>query len=263
MASLQKNRRDRLPTIVYDDNYGYTFNFYKPMIDYLDSKQQGNNPQYPHLPYSNERGLREFRSKNTVKPYTSEDIEKYSELTSEQAKRDLDDFRVCKRSAFSVIKTADTSRLVKHLKGEGVLEKSARKNKERAIVERAEIKEEQKKLKKMLEEARHQEFSTSLKKAIRGKSSNEICDAILAESKRNIKTNDETEYHEIMRREQRGFSEKRIVHTAHIEWMDDRLAESLNQTVTGTLGCVKRDLMNFSSKSTNILNETRWLFTDL
>lgn len=238
MASLQKNRRDRLPTIVYDDNYGYRFNFYNPLSDYLDSQQEGNNPQYSH----------------TVNHKTSE---KYSEETSEQS----NDFRVCKRST-------DTSRLVEQLKGESVLDKSIRKIKERAINDRENRKEEQKKLKKMLEEARHEEFSSSLKKAIRGKSSNEICDALLAESTRNLKTNDEHQYHEIMRREQRGSSEKRIVHIAHIDhtahlgWMDDRCTDHLSKTVTGTMSCVKRDLQNFSSQSSHILNETRCLFTD-
>ncbi|KAJ4432247.1 hypothetical protein ANN_20863 [Periplaneta americana] len=82
------------PTHYYEDNYGYGFNFYQPMIDYIDTKEKKIKTRgYPHLPWNNERGLDRYSSRNLVRSYTEEDIQKLAQKAEKQAKEDLKTFK--------------------------------------------------------------------------------------------------------------------------------------------------------------------------
>nr|CAD7438488.1 unnamed protein product [Timema bartmani] len=68
------------PTRLYEDNYGFGINFYQPMIDYLDAKEEKRTPkEYPHLPWSDERGLERYSSKKLVKAYSEKDLRRLAE----------------------------------------------------------------------------------------------------------------------------------------------------------------------------------------
>lgn len=109
------------------------------------------------------------------------------------------------------------------------------------------------------------QISKELKKAIRGKSANAISRALLEESTRNIEAgqneNFAIEDGTIIVRSgsiSRGRSESRYVRTSHVEFMDERAINQLEASVTNSLEQVKRELINFNSKSTEIYHETRY-----
>ena len=109
--------RNRPPSHLYEDNYSYVFNFYQPMIEYLDIKDKKLKPKiYPHLPWNNERGLDCYSSRNLVLSYTEQDIHKLAEKAEQQAKEDLKTFKLAKRTNFSISKSASASLVTKHIK---------------------------------------------------------------------------------------------------------------------------------------------------
>ncbi|CAG9138347.1 unnamed protein product, partial [Plutella xylostella] len=184
------NKWNRPPTSVYEDNYGYGINFYQPMIDYINAKEQGIHSKPPHLPWNNERGLEKYRFDKPIRAYSQEDVNRISHDISEQAKRDLNDFRVAKRSAFSVVQTAAAANVSKHVGAESVTVKNKKKK-----VDREKIKTERQK--KRMEEIEREVSSLQAEMNVgaelrgkaatyRGKSANAIAQSLLDESRRNI-----------------------------------------------------------------------------
>nr|CAD7454271.1 unnamed protein product [Timema tahoe] len=72
------------PTRLYEDNYGFGINFYQPMIDYLDAKEEKRTPkEYPHLPWSNERGLERKQTSIEIEQLNSRVVEAETRLKTE------------------------------------------------------------------------------------------------------------------------------------------------------------------------------------
>ncbi|XP_072930758.1 paramyosin, short form isoform X2 [Epargyreus clarus] len=178
------------PTAVYEDNYGYGINYYQPMIDYITAKEHGVAAKPPHLPWNNERGLDKYRFNKPIQPYSEEDVSRISHEVSEQAKKDLNTFTVGKRTPFSVIATAATANVTKHVGAESVVVKTKKKK-----MDREKIKAERQK--KMLNEIEKEielydknvNVGTELRrKALlyRGKSAKAIAQTLLQESRKNV-----------------------------------------------------------------------------
>uniref|UniRef100_A0A1B0CJS7 Putative myosin class ii heavy chain n=1 Tax=Lutzomyia longipalpis TaxID=7200 RepID=A0A1B0CJS7_LUTLO len=107
------------------------------------------------------------------------------------------------------------------------------------------------------------QMSKELKKAIRGKSANAISAALLAESTRNIEGHAAADH--CLAEEgtfvrsgsmSRGRSESRYVRTMHVEFMDERAINQLEASVNNSLQEVKRELVNFNCKSSEIYHES-------
>lgn len=178
------------PTAVYENNYGYGINFYQPMIDYMNAKEQGIPVKPPHLPWNNERALDKYRFDRPIKTYTEEEVHRISHDIADQAKRDLNTFKITKRSPFSVIATASAANVTKHVGTESVTTKAKKKK-----VDREKIKAERQK--KRLEEIERElelyekevNVGAELRgKAMmyRGKSAGAIAQVLLDESRRNV-----------------------------------------------------------------------------
>lgn len=184
------NKWNRPPTSVYDNNYGYGINFYQPMIDYINAKEQGHGGKPPHLPWNNERGLEKYRFDKPIRAYSEEDVSRISHEISEQAKRDLNDFRVAKRSAFSVIATAAAANVTKHVGGESVTEKAKKKRIERDTIKSERQKKRMEEIEREIETLENEaKVGADLRsKAImyRGKSAKAIAQVLLTESRRNV-----------------------------------------------------------------------------
>lgn len=272
MASMQqivRRRRERPPTTaIYEDNYGYTINFYQPMIDYLDAKQQGSNPQYPHLPWSNERGLKKYWPCNTVPTYSTQDIEKYSAEVKKHAKnreRDFEDYKVIKRTPLAVAKSAVGARLERRLgrsKYDTVEERTIRNLEEQANERHlAKVMDDMDNIKARFNTHKDLEISTGLKSAIRGKTAQQITAALLAESEKNIKVSRNEEnllISQAMQSHQSVGKAKITQRTAHIELIDDRLIDNLDRSVCSSLYDVKRQLQSFNQRSTDFYHDSRW-----
>lgn len=178
------------PTSVYEDNYGYGINFYQPMIDYIDEKEHGLKSKPPHLPWNNERGLEKYRFDKEIKPYSEADVSRISKDIAETAKRELNVYKVCKRSPFSVVATAAAANVTKHVGAESVATKGKKK-----IVTREKFRAERQK--KRLEEIDRElelyekavNVGAELRgKAMmyRGKSAKAIAQVLLDESRKNV-----------------------------------------------------------------------------
>lgn len=268
MAALQQIAKRRPPTTsVYSDNYGYTINFYQPMIDYLDAKQQGTEAQYPHLPWTNERGLKKYWPCNTVSTYTTTDCDKYSGQVAESAKKreeNFEDYKVIKRSPLAVTKSAIGARLGHRLgrsKYETVEIRTIRKLEEQANERHlAKVMDDIEHIKARFNAHKDLEISSGLKMAVRGKTASQITAALLAESEKNIKVSRNQE--DLMITQARSSMQsvgraKVTQRSTRVEFVDDRLIDNLDHNVQSSLCNVKRQLQSFNERSADLYYDSR------
>lgn len=260
---IETRKRFGIPTTIYADNYGYTINFYQPMIDYLDAKQQGTNPQCPHLPWTYERGLRKYWASNTVPSYTKADISKYSDQVHVHAKereRNLDDYKIIKRSPLAVTKSAVGARLNRRLcqYDTNIEEKTIRKLQEREDERRVRaIMDEVDRIKARFNSHKEVTISQGLKSSIRGKTANQITAAILAESEKNIKVGRNQEDLLVSQAKQSLHKGSVVKRVTHIELCDDRMIDHLDSSVSSSLCNVKRQLQSFNQRTSDLYHDSR------
>lgn len=262
-----KYHRDRAPSTIYEDNYGYTINFYQPMIDYLDDKQRGISSKYPHLPWENERALKKYWPSNTVRGYSNQEITKYSKEVYDHARireRELEDYKVIKRvSPLSVTKSASGARITKHIHLPSIEEKIIRKQEDRARERKiAKIMADCERIKNRInfEHNSDQTISQELKRSIRGKTAGQITAALLSESNKNIKTakNEEEMAISKMTSQMRGSSDARIVRrTTNIELIDDKCIDHLDTSMSSSLHDVKKQLAGFNQRADELFHNSR------
>lgn len=268
MASMQQIAKRRPPTTsIYSDNYGYTINFYQPMIDYLDAKQQGTDLQYPYLPLSYERGLKKYWPCNKVPTYNTNDIEKYSNEVAAHAKnreQNFEDYKIIHRSPLAVTKSAIGARLGNRLgrsKYETIEERTIRTLEERTNERHlAKIMDDIENIKARFNANKDLEISTGLKKQIRGKSANQITAALLAESEKNIKVSRNQEDLLITQAKQSSqtFGRAKVTHRCtRIELLDDRDIDTLDHKVCSSLCDVKRQLQSFNQRTSDLYYDSR------
>ncbi|XP_046809298.1 paramyosin, short form isoform X2 [Lucilia cuprina] len=247
----------------YEDNYGYTMNFYQPMMDYLDAKTKSLQVKPPHLPWTSERGLKQYRPSNAIRRYNTDEILRLSRACAARADEILLDFRVKKRSPFSVIKLADAARVTKHIAPDTVLDRSRERRQRRQRELEDLIRQDTIKLLHRIRrmELDAGEMTKEFKRQIRGKSAQAIAQALLSESERNIKQSkrEEEDYMaQAMVRSSRAVSRLRSTspeggrisaHTYHIELMDDRMVDKLDHRVSSSLYNVKRQLSSLNQKT--------------
>lgn len=269
---LRPSRTRHLATHAYEDNYGYTMNFYQPMLDYLDAKTKKLNVDLPHLPWSSERGLRQYRPSNPVRRYDTDEVLRLSRACAQRADEILLDFRVRKRTPFSVIKLADAARVHKHIEPDTVVERSRERRRRRQqdledIIRQDTI--------KLLQRIRRMELDNDcsrmtdeFKRSIRGKSATAIAQALISESERNIKCSKREEEDFLAQtlvrasraasRARSGSPEGRISsHAYHIELMDERLVDKLDHRVSSSLHNVKRQLSTLNQKTVEFYADSR------
>ncbi|XP_054735963.1 paramyosin, short form isoform X3 [Anastrepha obliqua] len=248
----------------YEDNYGYTMNYYQPMLDYLDAKTKQLNVNPPHLPWSSERGLRQFRPSNPVRRYDADEVLRLSRACAHRADEILLDFRVRKRTPFSVIKLADAARVHKHIEPDSVVERSRERRRRRQQDLEDLIRQDTIRL---LHRIHRMELDNDcvrmtdeFKRSIRGKSATAIAQALISESERNIKSAKREEEDFLSQalirssraasRARSGSPEGRISsHAYHIELMDERLVDKLDHRVSSSLYNVKRQLSTLNQKT--------------
>jgi len=272
-TSLRPARIRHMPNSTYEDNYGYSMNFYQPMIDYLDAKTKNLHAEKPHLPWTSERGLKQYRSSNAVRQYTTDELIKLSRTCAARAEEIIYNFRTQKRSPFSVQKLADASRVTKHIAEDTVVDRSRARRRKRQeeledLIRRDTISILQR-IRKMELDNDMSRMTNDFKRQIRGKSASAIAQALLSESERNMKSVKQQEENfmaQAMIRSSRATSrarssspgEGRITqHAYHLELMDDRLVDKLDQRVSSSLHNVKRQLSSLSQKTVEFYSDSR------
>lgn len=251
---------------IYDYTYGYSMNYYQPMIDYLDRRDSLNdeNLQLPHLPWTNERYIQEYDPKNPLKLYSDQEAKRIAIKSQKSALKNINNFDV-KRSYFGAIPTADATKLLRKLPKTSALDAVYKKDVGKLIkdIENLEMdayyryKEGER---RMLEEDR-ENFSLEMKRAIRGKSANQIRNILLADSLKKIKESSD--------------SDAKIFRECYATSRTRRAARSLSacrpnncdcspetpaacQAVSYSLENVKKELNSFTHKTEEFLSDTRY-----
>lgn len=263
-------------------------NFYQPMLDYLDAKAKGLKVEQPHLPWNSERGLKQYRSSNTVRKYNADEILRLSRTCAARADEILLSFRAQKRTPFSVQKLVDATRVAKHLEPDTIIERSRQRRRRRQEELEDTIKRDTLKIlqriRKIELDNEVDQMSDDFKRSIRGKSASAIAQALLSESERNIKTarqQEENYMSQAMVRSSRAVSRVRTSrstspyeievlssgggggsgqlrsHTLHVELMDDRLVDKLDHRVSSSLHNVKRQLSSLNQKTVEFYADSR------
>lgn len=253
---------------IYDYTYGYSMNYYQPMIDYLDKrdsakKSERENLQLPHLPWTNERYIKEYDPKKPIKLYNSKEAKELAIKAQEGALRNINNFDV-KRSYFGGIPTADATKLLRKLPKTSALEAVYRKDVGKIIQDVKDLEMDAyyryKDGERRLLEDERENFPTELKRQLKGKSANQIRNILLADSMKNMQESSEQDARMFRqcyamaqtKRAARSLSESRP------KFYDSKVMDTVNQNVSNTLENVKKELSSFTNKTEEFLTDTRY-----
>lgn len=237
--------RQRPPTHLYEDNYSYAFNFYQPMIEYLDIKDKKLKPkEYPHLPWNNERGLDRYSSRNLVQSYTEQDIHKLAEKAEQQAKEDLKTIKLAKRTNFSISKSASASLVTKHIK-QLTLKRVKSQDRIEDMAEDG----------LFLEDGNLTDPQRFAQEFLQGKSARGIEAHILANSLRNVSSKTGIDIKAFQRRAELSTHNSQ----EHTRFMEQRQKVQKEETsITQPLDELKMELQGFNRKTTEYFDEKRY-----
>uniref|UniRef100_A0A182Q6Q2 Myosin tail domain-containing protein n=1 Tax=Anopheles farauti TaxID=69004 RepID=A0A182Q6Q2_9DIPT len=284
---IRLNGRDQDGTTVcvgqpiYQNNYGHAMHYYQPMIDYLDTKSASSepaplpDPRCPYLPYSEERGLNRYHTGYFhFRPYSNGEVVRLSEVAVDTAERYLPDYRFdIKRSVLSVTATADAARLRKHVPADSVIERYQRKVAERNAQDTADARRTRMALTKRTQFygdlKSSDELSPQLKKAIKGKSADQIKNILLNESRRTRESEERTQsqvnsrFSSSVSRQavgSRANSEVRYIVKRSTSTVDvSQAAEEAStqyKAVHTSVDNVRREIKNFAVKTQEFLHDT-------
>lgn len=250
---------------IYDYTYGYSMNYYQPMIDYLDKRDSSENSanenlQLPHLPWTNERYIKEYDPKNPIKVYDSDKVNEIAKKSQKAALKNINNFSV-KHSYFSAIPTADATKLLKNLPKQSALEKVYRKDVKQIIEDIKDLEMDAyyryKEGERQLLESDRENMSVELKRAIKGKSANQIRNILLAESMKNIHEKSDKDAQPFMQC-YKNIQKKKAVRSLS-ETRPSRF-EQFNDgpQISTALENVKKELSSFTNKTEDFLNDTRY-----
>uniref|UniRef100_A0A182M0M7 Paramyosin n=1 Tax=Anopheles culicifacies TaxID=139723 RepID=A0A182M0M7_9DIPT len=276
-------RRERLiPTQIYQNNYGHAMHYYQPMIDYLDAKSANAepsplpDPRCPYLPYTEERGLNRYHTGYFhFRPYSDREVVRLSEAAVDTAVRYLPDYRFdIKRSVLSVTATADAARLKKHVPADSVIERYRRKVAERNAQDAAAERHDRMALAKRTHfygdlKSSDNDISPELKRAIKGKSADQIKNILLNESRRTRESEERSmsqlnsRYSTSVSRQtvgSRANSEVRYIVKRSTSTVDvSQAAEEAStqyKAVHTSVDNVRREIKNFAVKTQEFLHDT-------
>lgn len=245
---------------VYRDNYGFAINYYQPMIDYLDAKE--NNvvkPPKPHIPWSNERALAKYRPSNVIRCYSHGDLRKLAEEAEYKAKESLQSFKIAKRTDLSLSSTVHASKLTKKVLSESKIDNVRKSNKHVRIMGSYENLTD-------LDLGNHHVLRTlrassavdNVKDILLKKSARHVEASLLNETYRNLSRNTEMDVKGFQRRAQ-SVAHDHVGHTVNMNIRQKQMLEE-NSNFKNPLGSVKYELDKFSKKTDSFLKDSRFAF---
>ncbi|XP_063982721.1 paramyosin, short form-like [Diachasmimorpha longicaudata] len=241
-----------VPTTVYDQNYGFGINYYQPMIDYIDQKEQKivKNPQLPELPWSDGRFLWE---KKRILPYSTEELRRYAFGAEEQAKEHLSHFKIAKRSDFSLKKAVEATHVARDIES-GV--EAAVKIREQTIPLDASMADLSVQAVRNFQRIKHVQEALDHAKSLRGKSAKAIEYELKTESMKNLSNT--TEISDI-RKYQRQTMQALWDERDHVRMMEDRsrLLQEEDARLTQPLDELQHDLKALEIKSSTYFIDKR------
>lgn len=267
MATSMQRRHLNIPTSRYEDedNNGSDDRFYEPMIRYLEANRRFGKPQSPlksrsieRTPLSQTLSARNISKSSVSFGTQSVEHKRYASVGERYRERDLNEYKEVKRALPFPVDTAPVRRtqIVNqpvHLPT--IEEKILRNQLERQDKRRiSNIMGDIERSKLRFSVDKDVPLSKGLRAAIRGKTASQITAALIADSEKNIK---ESKI-EVTQRSTRGHSENRIVkRTTHIEYMDDRMLDQLDSSMSSSLHGVKQQLSSFNQRSEDLYHNSR------
>lgn len=241
-------------TSIYEHTYGYGMNYYQPMIEYLDSKKiKDRKVEYPHLPYTNERGLDKYSPRKLIRSYTEADLHELSRQATDKAAEDLRNLKIHKQSGYSLQKTV-SSAAVQQVRVEAVVKKT-KKRKQKKVAE-----EQMSRVKEFDYDPdidKQAEWSLKkIKRYLQGKSANAIEQVLLRDSEHNMNKQKAAEE---MGSFHGGHSSMSMQYNTrvHSKMMDARMTQQLNESFTEPLDNLQKELKGFNRKNTVLMENQR------
>lgn len=245
MARPRKYIWERPHPCFYKYNYGVGMNYYQSMIDYIEEKDHGKRVGYPHLPWTDERGLSQYDPRAPIRSYSSEDLTKISRATEARAKARLRDFKATSKSSFQLSQSVSAASVTKQVQTE--------------IKKKKKILKQIDKVKSRLmaddigydpDADKRAEYSLrAIKRHLRGRSAGAIANTLLSESKKNIAESLDLEV---------GRHVSRATHsTLHAKVMTDRMQQQLEDSFVQPLETLSAELRGFDKKSAYFYFEKR------
>lgn len=254
---------------IYDYTYGYSMNYYQPMIDYLDRRDstkdsEKRNLQLPHLPWTNERYIQEFEPKKPIKLHNAERTNEIAIKSQNGARRNINNFDV-KRSYFGAVATADATKLLRKLPKTSALDAVYKRDLGQTIQDIEDLEMEtyyryKEGERQMLEQER-EFFPDGLKRSIKGKSANQIRNILVADSMRNIQEQSDSDARILRecyatartRRAARSLSE-----SGPRNFDDRNVSDIVQGKFSNSLQTMKKDINSYTDRTEQFLNDTRY-----
>lgn len=266
-TSMQSRHLNKPPTARYEDedDCGSADRFYEPMLRYLEANRRFGKPQSPLKSRSIERTplSQTLSARNTSKSTVSlgtQSVEhkRYASVGERYRERELNEYKQVKRALPFPVHTAPVRRsqiIDQPVHLPTIEEKILRNQLERQDKRRiSNIMGDIERSKLRFSADKDVPLSKGLRAAIRGKTASQITAALIADSEKNIKNTRV----EVTQRSTRGQSENRIVkRTTHIEYMDDRMLDQLDSSMSSSLHGVKQQLSSFNQRSEDLYHNSR------
>lgn len=254
---------------IYDYTYGYSFGYYQPMIDYLDRRDcadesEKSKLQLPHLPWTNERYIKEYDPKNPIKLYNPTEAKRIAEKSQAGALKNINNFDV-KRSYFGAIPTADATHLIRKLPKHSALDAVYKKDVGKILQDVKDLEMDAyyryKDGERRLLEDERDLFPIELKRALKGKSANQIRNILLADSNKKIQEasdDDARVFRQCYAMARTRRAARSLSETRPKTYENDRATLIVNKNVSNTLAEVKKELNSFTNQTEAYLDDTRY-----
>ena len=240
--------------LIYESNYAYGMNFYQPMIDYIDAKDNGTRTNgYPHLPWTDKYALAQYSPRKPVRCYSEEDLATISRRTEARAKTKLKDFKSTTKSRFQLSKSVSAASITKQVHTEV---KKTKKNKLVAQIDKIKS--------RMADHDDHNadldskvvEGLKSAQKYLRGRSAKGIEAQLLSESYKNVS---EGVIRDIdIKKYQRNAFVNTYSCSAHAQLMTKRMQTQLDESFSKPLDELSHELKGFDKKTSAYFLDKRW-----
>lgn len=244
------------PSSVYRDNYGFAINYYQPMIDYLDAKENNLVKRAPpHIPWSNERALDKYRPSNLIRCYSQGDLKKLAVEAEEKARENLQNYKLVKRSDLAISSTVKASKVTKEVLTHSKAESLGKHKHVRIMGSEGDLLSLDLGNNHLIRTLRASSAVDNVKDILCKKSARHIEASLLNETYRNLSRNTDMDIQGFQRRG-RSVAHDHVSHTVN---MNMRQKQQLDEhsNFHNPLGGVKYELDKFTKKTDNYLKDTR------
>lgn len=227
----------------YEYNYGLGINFYQPMIDFLDDKERGVRGRSPHLPWQEEKALKQFDPMKTIKTYSEGELSRLARKTAASARENLRDLKATSKSCYQLNQSVSAATITEKIQ----VRKTHKRKKDllrqiKCVETRMKDDYDPDLNKKVMAELRAEQ------KYLKGKSAKAIEQQLLSKSRRNIAE-------EVVKVEEGVV--KNFDFSGHRRMMEDRMCKAVDESFEQPLESLSQELKSFNVRSQHYYYDKR------